>query len=153
MNSSKPWIQPRQVLALDFQRQAEEVAFVKTTAVVSAAMALPHVTIDGVERVIYRDFLAGGEIALCKHETFMISGIDEAVGIAGMVDAAFGRLHQDDSSVRKKIAVLLQLFCARPERMFRIDHARVIEPVEDGAAPKYSRHEHSTALDGRGKDR
>lgn len=149
VHSSKPRVEIRQVLELCFDRQAEEIALVKTAAISRSAFALPHITIDGVERVIHENFFAGGEIAFCEYESLPLSGIYIAIRIAGMIDEAFRRLHEDHGSVWKKIAMALQLAGSGPKWMFRINYARVIQMQEHPAAPKCPCYEDALPLNGR----
>jgi len=96
---------------------------VQAAAVGRAAATFPKIAIDCVQGVVDEDFFSGGQIAFCEQEPAAMRGIDEAVGIAGVVDVAFRRLHEDDGSVREEVAMALQFSVVGAKRMLRIDNA------------------------------
>ena len=64
MRGGKPWIEVRQILALDVHGQIEKIALVRSTAVGRAAAAFPDIPIDRVKRIVNDNLFARREIAL-----------------------------------------------------------------------------------------
>jgi len=117
----KPRIEPGQVLALNIDRQAEKIALVKATTVRRPAAATPFIAIDGVQRVIHQNFFPGGQIAFCNQKSLMMSGVDVAIRVAGMIDVALRGSHEDYGSIREEVAVTVQFSLLELVWMFRVD--------------------------------
>jgi hypothetical protein len=92
-------------------------------------MAGPNSVATGVDAVVIRDLVTGGDITQRNHQAPGVHCLHISIRIARVVDVPFGRLHEHHLAGLQIVAVTR--IVARSERMEAIDDTGIVDDLDN----------------------